>query len=77
MRYKTLGHVVDLLKNYSLLDVNRSPDCFLSDTRYTGTDFQGGKITEGFAETVQDCQESCVDNQECRSVEERIGTSLL
>ena len=49
------GEVVEILTKYDLL-VQEESVCFTENGRYFGTDYQGGKIAEGRADSVNDCQ---------------------
>ena len=63
---------MDLLTNYNLIERNGEPDCFLDDVRwskqmfflicvlkmfrYSATDYVNGKIVEGTANSIEECQ---------------------
>ena len=63
---------MELLTEFNLVSMNKAPDCFLQNTRfkrgnkfhseniffprYSGTDYVNGKIVEGIANSIEECQ---------------------
>jgi hypothetical protein len=62
----TTENVVALLTKFELLKMNRPADCFIDNGRYSGTDYENGTIVQGLANSIEDCQNSCIDEKECQ-----------
>jgi len=59
------GEAVQILRDFQLLQTNREPDCFVQNARYTASDYQGGTLVEGIAQSTKECQLSCTYEPEC------------
>lgn len=60
------GEAVQILRDFELLETNRESDCYVQDARYSGSDYQGGTLVEGIAQSAQECQMSCMYEPECK-----------
>ena len=48
-----------------VLEDNHNP-CFRIDQRLTGTDLAGGKLAETIVDIPEQCQDACLENNQCR-----------